>query len=287
MRGSAFGWATEVAGSTRIPATFNNLFSMRVSAGRLPITCIALSNISPLYMVTIGMLSWDLPILQHMARLTLGSPSYSSDPVWLDMPWRESRYQKFQRHRPTLAVLMDDGHVHPQPPLKRALIQVAEQLRRRGFEVIDWHPPSHAQAVELMFRIIGADGAADIRKNIASSGEPPVQQLKKWFVEAQGAASLPLSEYWALCKARSDFVAEYLAYWQASAKRTACGKPVDGVIMPVTAHAACFENDLNYFGRCIHGRLETCANKTRLQCNCKSIRFRLCDHPYRSRRSEH
>lgn len=252
MRGSPFGWATETAGSTRIPAVFNHLYALKASLGRLPTTGVASSNTSlPLGSVTIGMLCPDLTSLEHISRLTLGSSAYQEDPAWLDMPWRESKFFKTQRggRRPVFAILADDTHVHPQPPIKRALDHVATELKIHGFEVIDWKPPQQPHAVETLFRMIGADGARDIRKHIQLSGEPPVQQLEKWFFDTDDVHSLSIDEYWALCKSRTDYIASYQSYWKATANISSQGFPVDGVIMPVTAHAACFENELDYFSK--------------------------------------
>ncbi|KAK5082629.1 hypothetical protein LTR05_006509 [Lithohypha guttulata] len=249
MKGSPFGWATEIAGSTRIPAIFNNLFAIRVSTGRLSALGIASSNQNlPLCNTTVGMISYDLSFLQHMCRLTLGATAYQEDPAWLDMPWREARFQEVESRKPTFAVLLEDQHVRPQPPLQRALRHLTQSLRAQGYEVVAWQPPSHKEAVETLFRMIGADGAKDIRANIASSGEPPVPQLKKWFFEHHDPPNLSVSEYWALCKSRMDYIAAYHSYWLSSKQINITQRPIDGVIMPVVAQVACYENELNYFG---------------------------------------
>lgn len=251
MKGSPFGWATEIAGSTRIPATFQNLFAIRVAAGRLSALGIASSSPNlPLCNTTIGMISHDLASLQHMCRLTLGAKIFQEDPMWLDMPWREARSQGCRAQRPIFAVQLDDQYVQPQQPLRRALRQLTEALRARGYETVVWKPPPHKEAVETLFKIIGADGARDIRANIVSSGEPPVQQLKQWFFEQPHASDLSVADFWTLCKSRTDYIAAYISYWISSAKKTVAQRPVDGVIMPVVANVACRENELNYFGMC-------------------------------------
>lgn len=250
MKGSPFGWATEIAGSTRIPAAFNNLFALRVTAGRLSALGLASSSPNlPLCSTTIGMISHSLPFLQYMCRLTLGSEMYQEDPAWLDVPWRESRFQTFKARKPVFAVLLDDQYVRPQPPIRRVLRQITDSLRARGYEVIDWQPPSHKTGVETLFRIIGADGASDIRATINKSGEPPVQQLRTWFFEQHDAPVLSVSEFWSLCKSRTDFMTAYNTYWLSSALATTALRPVDGVIMPVAAQVACQENELDYFGK--------------------------------------
>jgi hypothetical protein len=85
-----------------------------------------------------------------------------------------------------------------------------------------------------------------------NSGEPPVEQLKSWFFEEPSSKKMTAAEFWSLCKARHDYVASYLEYWQLSLTMTSNMLPVDGVIMPVLANSACSENDLHYFGRHPH-----------------------------------
>lgn len=251
MKGSPFGWCTEIAGSTRIPAAFNNLYALKTSVGRLPMLGVASAHSClPAFSTTIGMLSADLPFLEHMARLTLGSSAYQEDPSWLDIPWRESRYLTVTQHRWELsfAVMTTDNHVRPLPPLQRALTHIAQGLRQRGYQVIEWTPPAHSPAVKTLFRIIGADGAKDIRQHIQEGREPPVTQLKSWFDESEASPGLSAYEYWGLRKSQNDYIRAYRRFWQQTSQSTVTGRPVDGVIMPVTAHAACFENDLKYFG---------------------------------------
>src|ERR1700759_5297845 len=116
MKGSPFGWATEFAGSARIPAAFNNLFSLKVSSGRLPTLGVASSDSSlPSRNLTIAMMSRDFRFLQHMARLCLGAGAFEEDPLWIDMPWREKKVRELETRLPTFAVLECDGSVQPQP----------------------------------------------------------------------------------------------------------------------------------------------------------------------------
>lgn len=248
MRGSPFGWATEFAGSARIPAAFNNLFSLKVSSGRLTTLGIASSDSSlPSRNFTAAMMSRDLPFLRHMAKLCLGATAYDEDPMWIDMPWRESKVREMTTRIPTFAILECDGHVRPQPPIQRVLDAVADSLRRANFQVLDWKPPSHAEAAQAYFKIIGADGAQATREHIKASGEPPVPMLQAWYF-AEPSPPLQLDEYLGLLKSQESYQAEYQNYWDGSRCCTTSGRPVDGVIMPVCANAACFENTMTYFG---------------------------------------
>lgn len=249
MKGSPLGWATEFAGSARIPAAFNNLFSLKVSSGRLPMLGVASSDTSlPARNLTIAMMSGDFHLLRHVAKLCLGVTAFEEDPLYIDMPWREMKFRELATRRPSFAILDCDGYVHPQPPVRRALESVAQCLRRANCQVLEWSPPSHAEAVQAYFKIIGADGAQATRQHIAASGEPPVPMLRDWYLSPP-PSPLSLSEYLVLVKLLEKFQEKYQSYWKSTAKHTGNDMPVDGVIMPVCANAACRENTLTYFGR--------------------------------------
>jgi amidase len=250
MKGSPIGWGTEFAGSTRIPAVLNGLYSLKVSCGRLPMHGVAVNESSlPSRNVTIAMMSWDFAMLQHMAKLSLGVSNLDEDPVGIDMPWRQAKIRELSgTRRPVFAVLDSDGHVQPQPPIRRALRSTIHSLRSAGYQVVEWNPPPHAPAVQTYFKIIGADGARSTREQMRLSGEPPVPMLRDWYLR-EPAAPLPLPEYLDLLKSQERYQAEYQRYWKSTAQSTVTRLPVDGVILPVCANAACLENTLTYFGQ--------------------------------------
>ena len=249
MKASPFGWATEIAGSARIPAVLNGLFSLRVCVGRLPAVGIAASHIGlPICGFTPAMISSSLPLLKHVSRLALGSKAYQEDSQWLDVPWRRHKCRELDQHRPRFAILRHDGHVLPQPPVQRALNIVHGALNANGYEVIDWDPPQHAAAVENLFRLIGADGGSGIRNEMKKSDEPPVRGLQLWYNQPGAFKKAPLEQFWSWSQQRTDYNTAYRSYWKMSGKGSPSGQPVDGVIMPVIANAATHEHGLSYFG---------------------------------------
>lgn len=248
MKGSPLGYGTEFAGSTRIPATFNNLFSLKVSCGRLPMYGVASSDTSlPSRNATIAMISWDFNFVRHVAKLALGAAAFEEDPAFIDMPWREAKVRDLTTRRPVFAILECDGNVQPQPPVRRALRAITQCLRRANYEVLEWNPPPHAAAVETYFKIVGADGAHAARQHIKASGEPPVPMLRDWYF-SDPTPALPLTDYLNLTRSQREYQVEYQRYWKSTAKLTSSRLPVDGVILPVCANAACHENTLTYFG---------------------------------------
>ncbi|KAL9616363.1 MAG: hypothetical protein Q9160_008757 [Pyrenula sp. 1 TL-2023] len=192
-------------------------------------------------------MSWDPTIITQVCRVTLGHAAFAEDPDWIDLPWRETRFRAISDKPLTLAVMTSDGHVRPQPPIERALQKVVQSLGASNHEIVEWHPPAHAPAVDNLFRIIGADGAQDIRKELEASGEPPVPMLKAWY-EASKKGTLSTSDFWGLCQRRKEYRERYHAYWKSSQNRTPSGRQVDAIILPVLPNVACRENTLTYFG---------------------------------------
>jgi len=251
MRGSPFGWGTEVAGSGRIPASFNALYSLKISCGRL--TSKGLANnapASPVGGVSVAPICADVASLTHVMKILLCHLPVREDPLLLDIPWRESKFHETQTsssYAPIFAVFGCDQHVRLHPPVQRALHITMNALRSQGFEVVDWQPPPHEPAVRTLFQILGADGARGLRDVLLKSGEQPVPALRKWFYE-QDTGSMSTADFWALCEKRVDYLTQYDAYWNSTASLTKQGRPVDGVILPVAPSAGAKEGNLTYFG---------------------------------------
>jgi hypothetical protein len=81
-----------------------------------------------------------------------------------------------------------------------------------------------------------------------AGGEPAVPMLKEWYLN-EPTAPLPLPEYLCLTRSLEKYQAEFQKYWKSTEMSTISSTPVDGVIMPVCANAACYENTLTYFGK--------------------------------------
>lgn len=97
------------------------------------------------------------------------------------------------------------------------------------------------------FKIFGADGGKAIRSAIDASGETPIPQLQQFYNEPISESSI--GEFWELCRERDRYRFEYAQYWSQAGFRTKSGRPVDGVIMPVTPSTAVRDNEFSYFGR--------------------------------------
>ena len=257
LRGSAMGVGTDVAGSSRIPAAFCGLWSLKCSEHRLPQDGIAtvLSGL-PNAEGAVGLMANDPEILALAFKSMVNSAFTSTDHDLLPIPWRQDALEAIRRRKnnPGMAngrlvfgILPSDGHVRPHPPIQRALNIAMNALRQCGHEVIEWNPPSHIPAVEVLFKILGSTSASEARAALKASGEPPIPQLETWY-HHQDLEPSNSAEFWALCAQRRQFCADYKAYWNNMAATTQVGRMPDGVIMPVAATLAVRPGDYRYYG---------------------------------------
>ena len=114
-------------------------------------------------------------------------------------------------------------------------------------KIIQWNPPSHIEAVNTFYQILGSTAGQDIRDAVHASKEPPIPQLADLF-KSKDSYPLPTLEFWRLCQKREQFRAEYNSYWQSTQEVTSNKRPVDGVILPVAPHAATPEGLFKYYG---------------------------------------
>ena len=100
----------------------------------------------------IGPQSPTLDGIKLFMRAVLGSKPWKSDLSLLPLPWRDNEHHLGQEGAKKLKVgiLWSDEVVKPQPPITRALKEVAEKLRGvPGIELVDWKPWKHEYAWEL------------------------------------------------------------------------------------------------------------------------------------------
>jgi Asp-tRNAAsn/Glu-tRNAGln amidotransferase A subunit and related amidases len=97
--------------------------------------------------------------LTLLFKAVLGQKPWLHDPLALELPWRDEIVQetrelieKARDGASTLAfgIMKYDGVALVHPPIARGLKIVEKTLQRLGHRVIEWKPPSHAVAAELL-----------------------------------------------------------------------------------------------------------------------------------------
>ena len=169
LKGSPLGFGTDIGGSIRIPAAFNGLYGIRPSTGRLPYEGMANSMDGQNSILSVvGPLATSVGALRLVMQALLSQQPWLHDPLVAEIPWRHEQEQAvFDLVKSggggqlSFGVLRHDGLVQPHPPVRRALDIVVKTVEKLGHKIIEWQPPAHKRANDLMTKIWVFDGGAD------------------------------------------------------------------------------------------------------------------------------
>jgi amidase len=158
LKGSPVGFGTDIGGSIRIPAAFNGLYGIRPSSGRLPYEGMANSMDGQNSILSVvGPIATSVGALKLVIKGILSQQPWLHDPLVAEIPWRDEQEQAVLDiikegggGQLVFGIMPDDGFVHPQPPVRRAMDLVVKTIEKLGHKVMKWEPPSHVEAVALV-----------------------------------------------------------------------------------------------------------------------------------------
>lgn len=245
-----------ICSSVRIPAAFNGLYGLRGSYGRVPYAgCVNSLEGQDSIPSVLGPLTNSIGAIKAFLKGVLSQKPWLQDPLVVRKPWNEEEYKLTDHGNGSqlcFAVMWDDGHTVPHPPVRRGLEVTKQALLAAGHRVIDWTPLAHAEAFQVAGAIFGAGALEDFRVTTAPSGEPIITTMDL-SVDTPGMAPLPpdaepffnpppsgLSAYelWQAQRRKRDYRQAYLDHWNATVKVTGTGRPVDAIISPCAAFTA-------------------------------------------------
>ncbi|KZT66478.1 general amidase [Daedalea quercina L-15889] len=247
LHGSALGVATDHAGSIIIPATFNGLYGLKASSGRLPYYGAATSlSGQEASIYALGPISSSLSGLKTFMKALLGEQPWRKDPRVVRKKWNDEEYALADhgggKHL-CFAIMWHDGIVTPHPPIRRALELTKKALLEAGHLVIDWQPVNHHELGTILNHHWGAGSREDLLSATAATGEPLLSSLNPedeqtglpYFAATDGISAY---ELWQHHKTRTEMRKKYLDHWESTAPGTGTGRPVDAIICPGAASAA-------------------------------------------------
>lgn len=90
--------------------------------------------------------------LKLLLQSTLSQEPWLHDPAVVQLPWRDdlSNLLPDNGGKLTFGIYATDGVVNPLPPIKRAMETVKSLIHSLGHETIEWNPPSHSKAMDLV-----------------------------------------------------------------------------------------------------------------------------------------
>ena len=153
---SAGGLGSDGGGSVREPAHFTGICAMKPTPGRIPTTGHLPDNVGPFALLgTIG------PMARTMADVTLlfrvVSGAFDIDPIAAPVPYRPSTVEICKQIR--IGYFEDDGLVPVTAETRQAVQDAVHSLRRHGFHVEAFRPPSLERARELWYTFFVHCGA--------------------------------------------------------------------------------------------------------------------------------
>jgi amidase len=238
FKGSPLGVGTDIGGSIRIPCALSGIYGLKPSFGRFP-TYGARSGMPGQEAVRSinGPMSASLEACNLFSKTVVDSQPWLRDPYCLPIPWREVELPQ----QLVFGIMMDNGIVRPTPPVTRALLETKKALEAAGHKVIEWTPYNLEQSKSLLERFFVGDGGAKISETIAAGPEPWPKGLATYQAAAEKSKSSPplVGDLWSLQAERSAYTKGMLDAWNATAELTGTGRPIDGLISPVTAYASC------------------------------------------------
>ncbi|KAL3463862.1 amidase signature domain-containing protein [Aspergillus heterothallicus] len=240
LRGSAFGFGTDIGGSVSMPASFQGVFSIKPSAGRISFKDTANTGEGQEVMPTVvGIMGHSVDALRMIIKSLLSLEPWLHDPYTLPIPWRTDKEYNPRNelgYKPAFGFLANDGVLTPHPPISRAMEIVKEALANKGHQLIEWNWPHHRETLEIHSLIARGDGCLDVYEAIQLSGEPFAPEITNLFPNGKPRAPLPLPEYQQVVSHMKDYRQRYLDYWTSTAEQTG-DRPVEAVISPVTPYA--------------------------------------------------
>ncbi|KAM3428137.1 hypothetical protein MY4824_009011 [Beauveria thailandica] len=236
LRGSAVGFGSDSGGSVSMPSSYNGIYSVKPSPGRLSFKDAAGSGLGNLAITAVvGIMGPSIGTLRLVFKSLMETRPWEHDPSVLPIPWRSD-----QEVSPdailNFGFMEHDGIVAPHPPIARALEIASSAVRNKGHQLIAWNPPSHV-ANAMHGPLARGDGCPDVFNAFKSSDEPIVPQLSHLFPNGNLKKSISLPEYENTTLEMIGFRNRYREYWASTSRTTNNGRPVDAVILPVSPYA--------------------------------------------------
>lgn len=248
--GSPLGLGTDLGGSTRVPATFCGIASLKPTAGRTPD--------NGRYSIPIGqraIVSQVGVLARTVDDVALGTRVLTEAPVSQAAPPRTySDAGSVDVAQLRIAMYTHDGTIKPAGAVARAVTEAARLLEQRGAHVTEWTPPDVGHAVDLFYGLLSADGGAGMARALrgsvrdarikdilmAASGSPRKVAAIRWLVTRMGQHSLAsllrnyghadTNHYWNLVEAQMAYQRQFL-----DALDTDRGGPFDVILCPGSA----------------------------------------------------
>jgi amidase len=233
-KGSILGVGTDIGASTRVPAMFTGIYTLKPSVGRFP----NLGSRSPSRagvesIVTVpGPMARSLDSIELFCEAVLSQNPWEEDPKVIPMPWNRVAAISLPKEPLTFGFISTDNIAYPTPPVLRALKIVRTALTKAGHRVVDIDVKDiHRRGVECAHKMFLQSGGRGVLEALQASGEPHVPRL---FC-GNPSTELSAPDVYANHLVRNGLQVEYQRLLKEAAHE---GPKIDVIVCPVAAHPA-------------------------------------------------
>jgi amidase len=179
LRGSILGIGSDIGGSIRVPANFCGIAGFKPTTKRLPgNNCVATGKGQILVGATLGPMGHSVDDLETLYQCVLELEPWEMDPITtVPVVFRQVQLKKKMK----IGYYDSLDCLKAQPPVRRAVQMVVDELKRAGHEVVAYTPPEPIEALHLLFQAFTQDGGADIKSVLSQTGEPYTPAIADTF----------------------------------------------------------------------------------------------------------
>ncbi|CAF1410010.1 unnamed protein product, partial [Rotaria sordida] len=210
LKGSPMGIGTDIGGSIRSPAANNGVYGLKPTTFRIPkqgLVGVQMGRES--IITTIGPLAQAREDINLFMKTILDTQPWLRDPSLVPIPWR---LITLDSKNLTVAVMWDDGVVHPHPPITRAIQETVEYLKKSGIRIIDWEPIDHQKGWDLISALYFCNGAETERNMMTEVNEEPLP-LTEWILNQPHVKKRNWTEMNELIVERENYRNRYAHIW--------------------------------------------------------------------------
>ncbi len=165
---SAGGLGSDGGGSVRTPAHFTGICAMKPTPGRIPTAGHLPDCLGPFALLgTIGPMARTMADVTLLFRAVAGA--LDTDPIGAPIPYRRTPIEALKQIR--IGYFEEDGMVPVTAETRQAVQDAVHSLRRHGFHVEAFRPPSLERARELWHTFFVYCGAL-LLEPLGSGREP-------------------------------------------------------------------------------------------------------------------
>jgi Asp-tRNA(Asn)/Glu-tRNA(Gln) amidotransferase A subunit family amidase len=243
LKGSPMGIGTDIGGSIRSPAANNGVYGLKPTSFRIPKQGLMGIQIGRESIIgVIGPLTRAREDIHLFMKTILDTEPWLKDPSLVPIPWRSITLSS---NNFTVAVLWDDGVVHPHPPVTRALQETVDYLEKSGIRVLNWEPIDHQKSWDLISALYYCNGAEEEQDLMKEVDEQPLP-LTEWIFNQPQVKKRNWTEMNELIGEREKYRQHYAQIWNEREVFFDCS--IDCLLTPVGPSAAPQHNTAKWWG---------------------------------------